>query len=239
MADGGRAGSHYTFTEAAEVERAARRVARLFGTGSGWRAATITHALGDEDAGAEWLAVAHRGRVIEQAARKVGTATTKVRRQHAWSIHAGTVAVPATAADVQGMAALSFARLTGPLYCLLRAFACESFGDWQRVEPILWRHCPSNNQLIAGRDAMARMMYRRAAVPMDDRARQLRMRATDYRTETGNAERVLRRWLLLAARMVNRSADYRPCMPGASQGNGLRVSTWWRPPGRKATPQTA
>jgi hypothetical protein len=240
MADGGRAGGAYTPTEAAEIERAARRVARLFGTGSGWRAETVILSPGAEDADSDWLVIAHRGYVAEQAARRVGSATTTVRRQHAWTIHSATVAVPAAMrADVQGMAALSYARLTGPLYPLLRAYSCESFADWQQVEPFLWRHCPSRNQLIAGRDAMARTMYRRAAVSMDARARQLKIRAADYRAETASAERVLRGWLLLAARSVNRNPDYRVQAPGASQGNALRLSTFWRPLGRETIPQTA
>lgn len=234
MADGsGRAGARYgqKYSDWAErqVEKAARRVARMYGFGSGWRCATILHDSCDGDAGSVQLNIAHRGYITEQAARRLGRTTTHVRRQHAWSIHRGVVAVPIGTPDTAGMAALSFAKLDGPEFPLLRAYACESFPDWLCVERFLWRELPSRNQVIAGRDAMARIMYGRAATAQDDRARDLGMRACAYRDETRAAEYVLRHWLLSACCRVNRCSDFYPPRLGASHGNGLRLESWWHP----------
>lgn len=211
-----------------EVETAAKRLARSFGCGSGWQAA-ITQCA-EEDAGVDNapLSIVHRGRVTEQAAWRVDTASRHVRRQHAWARHAGVVAVPNSSPNVESMAALSYACLPGPLYWLLRAYACECIASWYRVEPHLHREVPSPNQTMAGRDAMARIMYRRAGAPQDSRARQVGVRAADYRRETFAAEQLLRHWLVRAATLANRSTVPASPRMGGSQGTGHRTETWWR-----------
>lgn len=224
----GRRASCFTAEQWGEIEHAARRVARAYGYGSGWRSPVTQHPEGDAEVGNARLSVAHRGRVVEQAG--VAVPGAPVRRQHAWSVHAGIVAMPVAAPNAECVGALAGAGMTGPLWPLLKAYALETISDWYMVEPFLWRALPTRNRVIAGRDAMARIMYRVAATPLSTRARELHVRASDYRQETRTAESVLARWLLAAARMANRH----PCppiqFPGVSQGTGHPAETWWRPP---------
>src|SRR5690606_14801315 len=137
-----------------------------------------------------------------------------VRRQHAWSVHGGVVAVPSASPSMETLTPL--AGLRGPFWNLMRAFACESIDHWYKVEPHLWRAVPSLNQVMAGRDAMARIMYRCAATPQSERARQLRVRAADYRRETYAAEQELRCWLLTVAAQINE----RPWTPTPKSSGG-------------------
>lgn len=209
-----------------EIERAARRVARAYGYGSGWRSPVRHHAEGNAEVGNAALSVVHRGRVVEQAGVRVPGAP--IRRHHAWSVHAGIVAMPSASPYAESVGALAGAGLTGPLWPLLKAYALESVDDWYAVEPFLWRALPTDNQVMAGRDAMARIMYRVAATAQTTRARQLRVRASDYRRETHVAEVTLLRWLLVAARMANLHTCPPTELPSASQGTGHRTETWWR-----------
>lgn len=217
----------FTGSEAEQIDRAAKRLAASFGYGSGWQSPTLE--LPDAETWGEGmapLAIAHRGHITEQAARSID-GSKHVRRQHAWTNHAGVVAVPTASPDPMGQAALSFAQLRGPLEPLLLAYALESMPHWLKVEPFLLAVRPSCNALAAGRDAMARIMYAEAATPIDRRANELGVRAGDYRTETRGAEYVLRDWLVRAATAYNKVGNAHSTRLGNSHANGLRASTYW------------
>jgi hypothetical protein len=230
MADGWRPErrkEQFTAMEAEQLERAAKRLAAAFGYGSGWMSTTLE--MPEMDTWGEGMApltVAYRGHVTEQAARSID-GSKHVRRQHAWAVHGGIVAIPTVSPDPFGQAALSFARLRGPLEPLLLAYALESMPHWLRVEPFLHAVRPSCNPITAGRDAMARIMYAEAATPVDQRARELGTRAATYREETRGAEYVLRDWLVRAATIYNPVGNARSSRPGSSHANGLRTSTFW------------
>ena len=230
MADGWRPErrkEQFTAPEAEQLGRAAKRLAAAFGYGSGWMSPTLempeTDTWGE---GVAPLTIAHRGRVTEQAARSID-GSKHVRRQHAWAVHGGMVAVPTVSPDPFGQAALSFAQLRGPLEPLLLAYALESMPHWLKVEPFLHAVRPSCNPITAGRDAMARIMYAAAATPIDQRARELGIRAATYREETRGAEYVLRDWLVRAATVYNRVGNAQSGRPGSSHANGLRTCTFW------------
>ena len=133
MADGWRPErrkEQFTAPEAEQLGRAAKRLAAAFGYGSGWKSPTLE--LPDTETWGEGMAplsIAHRGHVTEQAARSIDGGR-HVRRQHAWTNHAGMVAVPTASPDPMGQAALSYARLRGPLEPLLLAYALESMPHW-------------------------------------------------------------------------------------------------------------
>lgn len=230
MADGWRPErrkEQFAHAEAEQVDRAAKRLAAAFGYGSGWKSATLE--MPETDTWGESVAalnIAHRGHVTEQAARSIGD-SRHVRRQHAWAIHGGMVAVPTVSPDPFGQAALSFAQLRGPLESLLLAYTLESMPHWLRVEPFLHAVRPSRNPIAAGRDAMARIMYAEAATPVDLRARELGIRAATYREETRGAEYVLRDWLVRAATIYNGVGNAYGSRPGSGHGNGLRTGTFW------------
>lgn len=217
----------FTEAEAEQIDRASKRLAAAFGYGSGWQSPILE--MPDAETWGEGmapLAIAHRGHVAEQAARSIG-GCGHVRRQHAWANHAGMVAVPTASPDPMGQAALSFAQLRGPLEPLLLAYALESMPHWLKVEPFLHAVRPSRNAVVAGRDGMARIMYTEAATAIDLRARELGVRAADYRAETRGAEYVLRDWLMRAARIYNHCGNSRNARVGSVHANGLRTGTFW------------
>jgi len=188
----------------AVIERAARRLAQALGMGHSWFADTTVENIRDcsreDGVMASALTVARRGRVAEQAAWSIN-GSSKVKRQHRWSSSRAVVAVPAFRREDEAIACLSFAKLDGPLEAILLLYAT---GDTKRFWPVVERFglaCLRNAFAPeALNDAMARIMYRRAAVAQDDRAKQLGIRASSYRGATREAEAMLRRWLLRAAK---------------------------------------
>lgn len=223
-----------TFTpdEWDELDNASLRLARAFGYGSGWRSA-IVHpsqaAMAEgEISRAELVNVGHRGHVTEQAARSTSWCKTSVRRQHAWTLHGGVVALPFSKPDPGDLAALSYAQLSKLEHHLLIAYALEDIQAWycteNALEPISFN---GRSGAIAWRDAMARIMYRFAATQIDDRAKQLCVKATDYRRATRRAEWILRANLIAAAKKYNNQKPYRSIPMGSSQGNALRTFSAW------------
>lgn len=191
-------------SDEAIIERAARRLAGALGTGQNWFAETaiasardLTHEDGLMPSA---LTIVRRGRVTEQAAKSI-RGSGKVTRQHQWAASRTVVAVPACRPDSEALASMSFAKLDGPLEAILLLYAT---GDVKRFWPVVERFglacLRSTFASEALNDAMARIMYRRAAVAQDDRARQLGIRASSYRGATRKAEAMLRRWLIRAAR---------------------------------------
>ncbi len=211
----------------AQIERATKRLARAFGYGSGWRGEVLNVAeSGMAESGLDnsaAVALVHRGRVVDGAARSI-RGSSSVRRQHAWTPHRGIVSVPHASPDPAGQAALAFAKLTGPLWPLLRVYALDELECWPEVERYLCRELPG--RMMACRHAMARLMCRTKAI--DDQARVLGMRASTYRAQVREAEGTLARWLALASRRYNRCADATSPRLGRREPSALRSSTFWR-----------
>lgn len=198
MADGGQ-----TIDQSEVIERAARRLARALGTGYGWNPSMQEARV--ELPGREVLdkscvlAISRRGRVTEQAAKSIG-GSSHVRRQHGWSTSRGVVAIPSYSHDSDALAALSFAKLDGPLEAILLLYAT---GDVIRYWPTVKRFGLAGKPFwyddCAITDAMQRILCGRAAVSQDARAMDLRMRASAYRELTRGYERRMRDWLRRAA----------------------------------------
>lgn len=96
--------------------------------------------------------------------------------------------------------ALAAARLTGPEEAMLRIYARQEWERWpalQRATVAGLEPCRYASQ--AARDAMARILWRRAEVSQDARARSLGVRSMEYRRVTKQAEALLRAWLRMAA----------------------------------------
>jgi hypothetical protein len=198
MADGGQTVDQWDL-----VERAARRLAHAFGTGYGWRPdvreATRSGGATTLPPQSPALAISRRGQVTEHAARSIG-GTRHLRRQQEWSKSRGVVAVPSYRQDSDAIAALSFAKLEGPLEAILLLYAT---GDVSRYWPTVKRFGLAGNPFwqddCALTDAMQRILCGRAAMSQDARAKELRMRASSYRELTRSYERRLGKWLASAA----------------------------------------
>ncbi|PXV60544.1 hypothetical protein SAMN04487785_102266 [Dyella jiangningensis] len=198
MADGGQTVDQWDL-----VEMAARILARAFGTGYGW--APLMQEARIEEPGSEVLdqscvlAIAKRGPVIEQAAKSID-GCRHVRRQHRWSTSRTVVAIPSYRHDTEAIAALSFAKLDGPLEAILLLYATGGVNRyWPTVKRFGLARKPSWADDCAITDAMQRILCGRAAISQDDRARELRMRASAFRELTREYERRLLCWLGRAA----------------------------------------
>ena len=213
MADGGQATDQWGV-----VERAARRLASALGYGSSWHAETQVvsrdNPSGFEDLGTQSFPIAKRGRVTEQAARSVAGGT-RVKRRQEWRRSGCEVAISSTRMDQDALAALSYAKLDGPLEAILCLYAT---GDVHRYWPTVERFglaCEriadarhplkdgSEHRHAALTDAMQRILCGSAAVPQDARAKELGMRAANFRQTTRAYEAKLRSWLLVAAGRYN------------------------------------
>lgn len=194
MADGGQTADQWEL-----VERAARRLAHALGPGYGWRPDVREVA---RDGGATTLppqssalAISWRSQVTEQAAKSIG-GSRHIRRQQQWRKSGGVVAVPSYRTDEEALAALSFAKLDGPLEAILLLYAT---GDVNRYWPkVKWFGLAGKWAWFddyAITDAMQRILCGRAAMSQDARAKELRIRASAYRDLTRRYERCMRKWL--------------------------------------------
>lgn len=96
--------------------------------------------------------------------------------------------------------ALAAARLQLPEEAIFRLYAREEWQHWpilQKATVAGMAPCWYADQAAA--DAMARILWRRAPVSQDARARTLGVRSMDYRRATRQAEALLRSWLHGAA----------------------------------------
>lgn len=145
------------------------------------------------------LAISWRGQVTEHAARSIA-GTRHLRRQQEWTKSRGVAAVPSYRMDENALAAISFARLDGPMEAILLLYA---LGDVPRYWPTVKRFGLAGNPSWADdcaiTDAMQRILCKTAAVAQDTRAKELRMRASSYRQLTHRYERRLIDWLHRAA----------------------------------------
>jgi hypothetical protein len=212
MADGSktqRRRERLTDEDAYHLDRATKRLAGAFGYGAAWRAEfhegpnfSEAAAGGEVPVGGAQLSIGVRAWVVEGAGKSI-RGSRHVRAQHAWTIARGVAATPLAQPDPLGVAALTFAGLKGPREPLLLAYALQSMPHWVKVEPYLHAMLPTDHRIMAGRDAMARIMYARAATSIEERAWQLHLRVAVYRAETRNAESLLLEWLAQSARAYN------------------------------------
>lgn len=202
------------------LELAARHLAGWSGSGQSWHADWEEQKLGARDlpattlgdlspefsdaikkgparGGPDALSICWRGRVTEQAGVQSRTLT---RRQHAWVTAGGSVVLPRHRSHAEAAAALSFAKLPGPLAPLLLLYACEDLRQWPKVERFALACYPHPD---AVGDAMQRILWRTqgrfSPMPRDHRAKQLGVRAATFRQRTRRAEAMLREWLDRAA----------------------------------------
>jgi len=196
MADGGQTVDQWDL-----VELAARRLARALGTGYSWhpdvREATKSGGATPLPPLSSALAISRRGQVTEGAAKSIG-GSRHVRRQQEWSKSRGVVAVPSYRLDSDALAALSFAKLDGPLEAILLLYAT---GDVNRYWPVVKRFGLAVRPGVFGEesllDAMERLLcFRRSAkTPLDGRAKALGIRASTYRDEVKRSGAMLESWL--------------------------------------------
>lgn len=188
------------------------------------------------------MAVAWRGHREESAARRIGEGT-RAPALHRWVRSEGVAALPSFRPDRDAVAALG--RVEAVPAAALRVYALEQWEAWPTVEMAARVVIIERGSREAICDAMGRILWRRAAVSQDDRAKALQMRATTYRTLTRRAERLLWRWLnrggrQLLAGMASIKAERRlidavqggdSLRGGRSDPHGFRASSWWKPDG--------
>lgn len=96
--------------------------------------------------------------------------------------------------------ALGAARLTKPEEAILRLYALQDWTRWPELQRATMQGiAPCWYADQATEDAMARILWRTASMSKDQRARNLCVRAMDYRRATRQSEALLRSWLHLAA----------------------------------------
>jgi len=209
MADGGQTVDQWDI-----VDLAARRLAKALGYGPSWFA-DVREVADDERAyetteGVDRFGIVRRGHVAEQAARSI-SGSGRVKRQHRWSQIRGVAALPLSQPDTDAVGALSFAKLDGPLEAILLLYATGDMPRyWPRVQLFAVACFPGSYAELASTDAMMRLLARRAVVAQDDRAKQLHIRAADYRRITGSFETTMRRWLYSASARLLRSLQEEP-----------------------------
>lgn len=218
------------------VETVARMLAGASGCGS-FLSASVAHVgqVTAETRG-EVVGVAWRGTREESAARSID-GSTRARAMHAWTRAAGTTALPSYRPDPDVVAAM--AGVEAVPCALLRVYALEDWQAWPMVEMAAMVVITGKGSREAVCDAMGRILWRVAVVPQDERARQLHMRAADYRALTRKAECVLLDWLDRAAeqcqdrlrqiKLLKTEYGLKEKPAGRSDPCGLKVETWWHP----------
>lgn len=177
------------------VELAARMLAAAYGTGSVLRCDTTEVAARE---GTEVVGIAWRGKREESAARAIG-GCTRAPQLHTWA-RAGKVALPAVRGDVLTVGAMAGVERVPA--ALLSVFALQDWQQWPLVERCALHVITGRGAREAVCDAMACILWRRATMAKQDRARELRMRSADYSGLVARADALLRRWLERGARQL-------------------------------------
>lgn len=222
----------FSRADSRRVDDAATRLAAAAGYGRSWGnespGEVAAQATDQGGIGAGILAVAYRTKAY------IGTTGDKVSDVKRLRVERTVNAVVARptrppSQEVYAAAGSVFAPgITGPLRPLLFAFALESWEHWLQVEPFLERkHGGGDAGLIAGRDAMARIMYRVAGTSIKDRARQLQVRKETYLRMTRDRETTLRAWIVTASVAFLRASDVggKPNVGGGPAN--VVVARWW------------
>lgn len=189
------------------VERAAKILVAAFGCGSSWTSGIVygkSFGLDGDFENHRSLTVAERdgrrgrAKYIEKPTRDQNGVLT-MHGLRSWRTHT-FVATPSFVPGYDALGALAIAKLEGPLEAILLLYAT---GDVEQFWPVVERFglaCVRDAfAWEALSDAMQRILYRRAAISQDARAKALGIRASGYRSATRDAESLLRKWLLLAS----------------------------------------
>ena len=174
------------------VEKAARKLAASYGTGSYLKCIRDLMNTANVKSRNENLGIAWRGTREESAARRINS-STNANALHRWTLAGGVVSLPRFYPDKHAIAAMF--KVEKVPAALMRVYALEHWHDWPTVEHAALIVIDGKGAREAVCDAMARILWRKAVVPKDDRAKQLGMRAQSYRALTGKAELLLWRWL--------------------------------------------
>lgn len=133
---------------------------------------------------------------------------------------------------VDAWGALASARLSGPEEAVFRLYALQEWHQWKPLErATLAGMAPRAFAAAAAQDAMARILWRRAPASIEHRARELRIRTSEYRAATRQAEALLRSWLHMAALAYLRTlGGWDGFTPGSEYvGDGRTVKRLRRP----------
>lgn len=162
--------------------------------------AELEWASGDDpDNSSDRLPVVRRGRLEDGAARSIN-GCGRVRQHRKWVGSAKAAVMPCHRPSSDVAAALSYAKLDGPLEPLLMLVCCEDLGRWPEVRRYALAALQHPHGHEAVTDAMHRIMWRRPVMPLEARAKSLRTRKADYAQLRALAEEMLHSWLEEAAR---------------------------------------
>jgi hypothetical protein len=188
------------------TETAARKLSGWGGAGNSWFASCEHRKAGSlaaKEAGADGMAIANRGRIVEHAAKGLhGSGST--RALHRWNRSAEWVAIPQTASQAGMAGTLGFAKLDGPLEAILLLYAAEDWTQWPIVERYALACWDGRRELLA--HAMAAIMWPIRKGDDKEWAKLMRMRKADYLVARRRAEQLLGGWLDMAAERFMASA---------------------------------
>lgn len=177
------------------VDEAARYLSSWKGAGMAWHADVDWVAADQADnPDAAKLQVVKRGRLLDGAARAV-RGSGRVGQLRAWQASGGRVVIPKHHPGADVAAALAMARLDGPLEAILLLVCCEDLSQWPTVLRYGRVCLPHRFAEEALTDAMHRIMWRRPVLPLEARAKALRVRKETYAVVRLTAEETLSRWL--------------------------------------------
>lgn len=167
-----------------------------------------------------------------------GDGAQRVREFEHWKTVAKQVCVPRASSGADVSAALTMARLPGPLRPLLLLYALQ---DERQAEAVLRYACAYGTRPEIVKDALVRFLFP-ARVPTGDAKPSARMRASEYRKQLREASARLERWLHAAAAEFLRAYSVRMSLGTSSHlGDGVtgrEISAATRSPPR-AGPRSA
>lgn len=217
------------------LELASRMLAAGYSHG-GYCIASVSQFGLDADTPGDALAVSWRGKREESAAKGV-RGSGRASALHTWTRSAGVAALPSFSRDPLLVAAQS--GIEAVPRAILRVYALEAWADWGLVERAAAYAMPGRHAETAARDAMARILWRVADTPKNERAKQCQVRASNYRALTNRAEVALRRWLAMGAAQYlaehSRLTKARKLLPTETRSGpgsapaAFRSESWWHP----------
>lgn len=181
------------------VDRASRILSQAYGYGDSWftgdcqfGAAATSYQDGVATLqSAEGLSIARRTETLEKADK-----SANVGEFHHWQRAKGIALIPRLRPRRSALIALADANLEGPLEDWLLLYAIQDWRRWPRVRQFALACRPGE---VAMDDAAQRILWRRAEVSQDRRAKSLSMNAEAFRKSTRAAESMLMDWLARAA----------------------------------------
>lgn len=181
------------------MDEAARHLSSWKGAGMAWHA-DVDWVSADQPENPEpvTLHVVKRGRLLDGAAKSV-RGSGRVGQMRVWQASGGRVVIPKHRSGADVAAALAMAQLDGPLEAILLLVCCEDLAQWPTVLRYGRVCLPHRFADEALTDAMHRIMWRRPVMPLEARAKSLRVRKDRYAVIRGAAESMLIGWVEAAA----------------------------------------